>query len=256
MYSSKIVCIHCGSIGHVIRWGMSRQKRVRYRCRDCRKTFCARTGTIKYKTRLNEKQWALVPSLVALRTHPSGADLGRLLQISVRSGQRMMRHIRHLLPDSDPRQRIGGTVELDETTFKGTWIGGAKERGGALSLMPLVNRTTRSMNQFVDRLVVPDAMVFTDEWRGYNEVCLTRGHLTVCHAREFVSSFCRKVHTNGIEGVWGYAKPLAIHTYRGYPTIADFLREICFQFNFTYHERRSYLTAYFSRPHITNTLCR
>lgn len=255
MLSSRKYCPHCACIGHVVKWGQSRQKRTRYKCRACKKTFCGRTGTVRFKTRLNEKQWASLPKLLSLRTHPSGADLGRFLNTSVCTGQRIMRKTRSLLPIAAPTQQVGGIAELDETTFKGQWIGGAKQRRGKLALLPLSNRGMKTINGFVEKLVSPKATVFTDEWGGYMEVHLSRDHFTVCHAREFVSSFCKKVHTNGIEGVWGHAKPLAAHTYRGYPKIPDFLKEICFQFNFNYHERKNYLHAHFSRILSTNTLC-
>lgn len=199
----------------------------------------------------------MLPELLCLRTHPSGADLGRLLGTSIRTGQRIMQKTRSLLPTAAPdKPRVRNLAELDETTFNGQWIGGAKQRHGPLSLMPLQSRDTQVMNSFVDALISEETTVLTDEWRGYNEVRLKRKHFTVCHAREFVSPHSNLIHTNSIEGVWGHAKPLAIHTYRGYPRIPDFLKEICFQFNFNYSERRSYLKAHFFRPlSSTNTLC-
>jgi len=257
MSSSRKYCPFCGCFGTTIKWGLNKQKRTRYCCKECRKTFCSRTGTIRSKSHLTEKQWNSLPKLVSLRTHPSGADLGRYFGKSVRTGQRVMKNIREILPSSSPPQAIKSLAELDETTFKGQWIGGGKQRKGRVSLIPLKNRGTRAMNEFVEKLVAPKVPIFTDEWRGYNEIYLSRDHLTVCHAREFVSEHCKVVHTNGIEGVWGHAKPLAVHTYRGYPKIEDFLREICFQFNFTYTQRCQYLTAHFSRLlKSTNTLCR
>lgn len=253
MYSPRIICSLCGSIGNVIKWGKNKQNRIRYRCRDCGKTFCNRTKTFRFKSHITDEKWEELAPLISLRTHPSGADLGRLLNRSVRTGQRIMRKTRQIMP-SAVSGSISGIAELDETTFKGQWIGGARQRKGGLKLIPLSNRNTKTMNSFVDRLVSPKATVFTDEWGGYIELGLKRNHYTVCHAREFVSEHCKMVHTNGIEGVWGHAKPLAWHTYRGYPNLNDFLQEICFQFNFNYTERCNYLNAQFSRLHYsTNT---
>lgn len=253
MYSPRIICSLCGSVGTVVKWGKSKQKRTRYRCSACKKTFCNRTKTVRFKSRITDEKWNNLPRLLAMRTHPSGADLGRLLNQSSRSGQQLMRKIRQIMP-SPLSGSISGIAELDETTFRGQWIGGARQRKGGLKLIPLANRGMKTMNSFVDRLVSPEATVFTDEWRGYLEVGLKRNHYTVCHAREFVSEHCKAIHTNSIEGVWGHAKPLAWHTYRGYPNISDFLREICFQFNLNYTERCNYLNAQFSRLcHSTNT---
>lgn len=255
MYSPRKICPYCGVIGKVIKWGQNKQKRTRYRCQACGKTFCGRTGTFRFRSHIDENQWKLLPKLISLRTHPSGADLGRLFERSVRTGQRIMRKTRQNMPEAQKRNPVSGIVELDETTFAGQWIGGAKQRKGDIQLLPLKNRGTKSMNRFVESLVQEKATVFTDEWGGYVEVGLRRQHFTVCHSKEFVSELCKIVHTNGIEGVWGHAKPLAVHTYRGYPKINDFLREICFQFNFNYTERCKYLTARFSRLSSTNTIC-
>lgn len=246
MYSPRFLCPLCGVIGNVIKWGKNKQKRTRYRCLSCKKTFCNRTGTIKFKSQITDKQWKSLPQLLSLRTHPSGADLGRLLNKSVCTGQRILRKTRQIMPKATGGT-ISGIAELDETTFKGQWVGGAKQRKGSLKLIFLPNRNMKTMNSFVDNLVSPKATIFTDEWGGYLEVSLKRDHYTVCHAKEFVSKYCKGVHTNSIEGVWGHAKPLAWHTYRGYPNLNDFLREICFQFNFNYTERCNYLNAQFSR---------
>lgn len=254
MHSNTKFCSLCGAVDSVIRWGKSRQKRTRYYCNACQKTFCSRTHTPRYRTHLSEREWKLIPSLFALRTHPSGSDLGRLLGKSLRTGQRILRKARQLLPPSQGAP-LAGLAELDETTFQGVWIGGGKSRDEKrVWLAPLISRGVIQMNRFVEAAVAPDALVFTDEWNGYRDVHARRTHYTVCHSREFVSSFCRTVHTNGIEGVWGHAKPLAWHTYRGYPCLQDFLKEICFRFNFSYAQRQQYLVATFFRQN-TNTCC-
>lgn len=249
MYSPRKICPLCGTIGLIVGWGLNNQKRARYKCKACRKTFCNRTGTIRFKSHLDEKKWRIISNILALRTHPSGSDLGRLFGKSVCTGQRLLRKTRQILPSPDENP-VSGIVEFDETTFNGEWIGGAKQRKGKLKLVQLRNRNTISMNRFVESLTTKNTAVFTDEWRGYDEIRFRRNHLTVCHAKEFVSGFCKAVHTNSIEGVWGHAKPLAWHTYRKYPNIKEFMKEVCFQFNFNYTERCKYLTAQFSRPRI------
>lgn len=255
MYSNTKFCPLCGAVDAVMRWGKSRQKRARYRCNACQKTFCNRTCTPRFRSHLSEKEWKLIPRLFALRTHPSGSDLGRLLGKSLRTGQRIMRRTRQLLPSAQGAP-LKGLAELDETTFRGVWIGGGKSRQDKqVWLTPLTQgRGVIQMNRFVEAAVAPDALVFTDEWGGYRDVHARRTHYTVCHSREFVSAFCRTVHTNGIEGVWGHAKPLAQHTYRGYPHLPDFLKEVCFRFNFSYSDRQKYLVATFFRQS-TNTCC-
>lgn len=189
MHSKTKFCLFCGSVGTVIHWGKSRQKRTRYRCNVCRKTFCNRTKTPRYRTHLKEREWYLVPRLFALRTHPSGSDLGRLLGKSLRTGQRILRKTRQLLPSAQGTP-LAGVAELDETTFKGIWIGGGKSRQEKrIWLTSLKSRGVIQMNRFVEAAVSPEAAVFTDEWNGYRDVHARRLHYTVCHSREFVFYF-------------------------------------------------------------------
>ncbi len=52
------------------------------------------------------------------------------------------------------------------------------------------------------------AMVYTDEWRGYDQLAeMDRGHATVCHtigewARDDDGDGIREVHDNTLEGMW------------------------------------------------------
>ncbi|MFH1375406.1 MAG: transposase [Patescibacteria group bacterium] len=246
---TKKICPYCGVIGESQKWGKTRQGRIRYRRCDCQKTFTNRTGTLRHRTRLKDSQWSELAKLISLRTCPSGSDLGRLFGKHEKTGQRYRRNIRRLLPESTSGEKLLGLAEIDETTMKKIWIGGAKSRETKqIKLSPLQNRNSTTLTNFVDSLLEKNASAFTDEWRGYRELRYSRKHFTICHSREFVSKECSGIHTNGIEGVWGHAKPLAIHTYRGYPKLTDFLKEICFQFNFSYAERKSYLFARFFRP--------
>ncbi len=52
-----------------------------------------------------------------------------------------------------------------------------------------------------------EAVVCTDEWRGYDGIKMPRQHLIVCHtakewARDDDGDGVREVHTNSCEGMW------------------------------------------------------
>jgi transposase len=55
---------------------------------------------------------------------------------------------------------------------------------------------------------VPGAVIYTDEWGGYNGLPgMDRGHATVCHkigewARDDDGDGVREVHDNTLEGLW------------------------------------------------------
>lgn len=239
-------------MGELQKWGKDARRLTRYRCRACKKTSTCRTKTIRSGSHLKESGWRQLTKLVSLRTCPSGADIGRYFGKHIKTGQNYRRKIRFILPSSIAGPPLG-ISELDETTMRKKWIGGAKCRESRkIKLLPMEKRDETGCYELVDALLAKTSAAFTDEWRGY--LHLDRPHYTVCHSREFVSSDCRAIHTNGIEGVWGHAKPLARHTYRGYPNLTDFLKEVCFLFNFNYHERTAYLTARIFRVK-TNTAC-
>lgn len=244
-------CPHCGVIGDLIKWGSGKNRQVRYRCKSCHKTCNQRTGTIRYRSHVKDHEWQQAVKIFCLRSGLSGSDLGRFLDRHPRTGQRMWRKIRRILPESTGGPPLAGPVELDETIMHNIWIGGGKSRKDKkLKLLPLSSRDQKTMHQFVHQLVATQAAIITDEWGGYRG--LGKNHYTVCHSKEFVFSGMPEVHTNGIEGVWGYAKPKAYHIYRGYPYLPEYLKEICFYFNFSYYERKAYLFSLLAR---TNSIC-
>jgi hypothetical protein len=146
-------------------------------------------------------------------------------------------------------------AEIDETTMGGVWVVGAKARQRrGLKLQTVTVRDISTLHSFTNTMLATGATALTDEWGGYFGLHHTRPHLTVCHAREFVSKNHRLVHTNGIEGIWGHAKPKAWHTYRKFPTLSEYLKEVRFHSTFTHTQRRAYLHSFLFRGK-TNTVC-
>lgn len=252
MMQKKKVCPHCGTIGDLIRWGTGKNRYTRYRCKSCRKTCNNRTGTIRYRSHLTDTEWKEALGLFCLRSCPSGSDLGRFLGRHPKTGQRIWKKVRQRLPQHNTGPPLDGVVEMDETMMDHVWIGGGKSRRDkTIKLLPLSSRDEKTLNSMVQQMLTKESTVITDEWGGYANMGYVKDHYTVCHSREFVSSQARIIHTNGIEGVWGHAKPKAWHTYRGYPTLSEYLQEICFQFNFRYDDRKRYLSSLLRSP--TNT---
>ncbi len=248
-------CPKCGVVGEFIKWGKTKEKRARYKCQACGKTFTQRTGTPRYKTQITERQWKEISKLWGLRTCPCGSDMGRLFGKHPRTGQRYVRKMRKMLPLAHTGPPLGGVVEIDESIAKKQWILGVKERNRKqVRLQTVPNRTMETLNPLVNRQLTYNATALTDEWGGYGLLKYDRPHYTVCHERGFVSEHWKEVHTNGIEGVWGHMKPLAWHTYRGFPYLPEFLRETCFRLNFSYPERKAFLYRKLF-PHFTNTSC-
>lgn len=247
-------CPHCGVTEcKFIKWGKTAQRRTRYRCPECKKTFTNRTGTIRYRSQVSDAEWKQVIKMYAMRSCPSGSDIGRYLERNRKTGQRIIRLLRGFMPPAQAGPALSGIVEIDESVMQKQWIVGAKSRRtGKLKLYPVRKRDMRTLEAVVEHACTYNATAVTDEWKGYNLLKYRRPHYTICHAKEFTDSRFPEIHTQSIEGVWGNAKPIAKHTHRGYHQLSGFLNRICFLHNFTHHERTSFLFS-LAFPHFTNT---
>jgi len=183
----------------------------------------------------------------------SGVNLSQFLGRNRTTGQKLNRLFRGLVMPLQPSS-IPGVSEWDESMFSKQWVLGGVSRDTEQCLLQCVpDRREETLCPRVLRAAGPEGLIFTDEWGGYNDLYR---HMTVCHSREFVNSSMRFVHTNRIEGIWGYAKTLSWHTYRGIPrnSLPYFLSEVMFRYNVRRYETRvSVLSALLSRRFI-NTL--
>lgn len=252
MAAHRIFCRHCGAAG-ALRFGKDARRRQRFRCPHCRKTFTQRTNTLRSGSQFSDRQWQDAARLFAMRGGVSGVSVADFLGCHRKSGQKFNRCFRGLVKPLAPRQ-IPGVSEWDESMFSGQWVlGGVSRHTGQCLLRCIPDRREDTLCPAVLKAAGPEGLVFTDEHLGYNGLYR---HMTVCHAREFVNSQARFVHTNTIEGIWGHAKTLSWHTYRGFPvsSLSSFLSEVMFRYNYRAYETRiSVLSALLSRKFI-NTL--
>jgi len=79
---------------------------------------------------------------------------------------------------------------------------------GQVRLTVVGNSDGQTLRKVVRKASWPGAMVYTDEWRGYDRLAeMGRGHATVCHAerewaRDDDGDGIREVHDNTLEGLW------------------------------------------------------
>ena len=124
----------------------------------------------------------------------------------------------HTDPEDPPRrrgnkQRGHGTYDNDRPPIIGT-IG---RESGQVRLRVIKHTDTNNLSQQVHNYTTPSAVVYTDEWKGYNQV--ERQRKTVCHrtrewARDDDGDGFREVHTNTIEGLWTTVRNF-LRTFRG-----------------------------------------
>jgi transposase len=125
--------------------------------------------------------------------------------------------IRRALVAQEHPELLRGEVEADESYFGGRRKGkrgrgaagkvpvcGILERRGRVSVTVVPNVTAQTLLQETVKIVKRGTLVYTDKFRGYDTLafCGYR-RLAVNHQQRFSRG---RVHINGLEGFWSYAK--------------------------------------------------
>ena len=160
---------------------------------------------------------------------------------------RYMRAFRERIAEfCEAQSPFGGEVEVDESYFGARRVKGKRGRGayGKTIVFGIFQRNGQVYTELVPNCRKPtlqaiirgkvalDSVIDSDGWRGYNGlVDVGYGkHLRVDHGKdEFVRG---RVHVNGIEGFWGFAKTRLLR-FRGIhkSTFYLHLKECEFRFN-------------------------
>ena len=110
-------CPHCRGT-HVVIWGSAHGLR-RYRCRDCRRSFNALTGTPLARLRHKETWLTFGEALQnADSVRKSAKDCGVAITTAFRWRHRFLRAAKAVKP-----AKLGGIVEADETFFRRSYKG-------------------------------------------------------------------------------------------------------------------------------------
>ncbi|MBX3351343.1 MAG: IS1595 family transposase [Phycisphaeraceae bacterium] len=222
-------CPHCGSSAFykmTDRATGERNARFLWRCRDCKKQYTVRIGTIFEDSRIPLRHWCFAFwAACASKKGVSAKQIQRQTGLSYKSALFMMHRIRFTMADGPNPGKLGGTVEVDETYMGGkpryrgpnTPRGGATprpivmaivQRGGAVRPKVIPTITADNLLPEIMRHVDPTARVITDENRCYTDVrmVVSGGHEHVKHsAREYVRKGT-DIHTNTVEGFFGNLK--------------------------------------------------
>ena len=216
-----VTCIRCESQNIQVR---KTRKPQPYRCRDCRKDFSVKTGTLLHSSPLTLQQWAF--AMYEMSTSLKGVSsmkLHRTLDITQKSAWHVGHRIRSMWKMT---QQVPGPVEVDETYIGGKesnkhesvkkhvgrgWAGkeiviGMKSRATrevVVSVLPTACAGT--LQQFVNTHCEPKSQVYTDQNAGYNGL-KDRG-FQVESVNHSVKEYVRdQAHTNGIESFWAVLK--------------------------------------------------
>jgi transposase-like protein len=222
--------VHCPACGSTNVQERPTRKPQPYRCRDCRKDFSVKLGTLMEGSKLGFQVWAVAIYLLATSLKSvSSMKLHRDLGITQKTAWYLAQRIREIWRDSG--DSFTGPVEADETYIGGkrknmpkskrakltgrgavgkAIVVGAKDReANKVAVRTVENNDGSTLKGFVAMHAAPGAKVFTDEASAYQGMDFD--HEAVNHsAGEYVRGMA---HTNGIESFWALLKRGYIGTY-------------------------------------------
>ena len=196
------------------------------------------------KSRLNQfKQGRLIEHFVACSTARTTASL---IGINRKTAAYYFHRLRELIAYELAQQEgdvFGGEIEVDESYFGGRRKGkrgrgaagkipvfGLLKRGGKIYTKIIPDASSATLYPIIERKVIPDSIVYSDCWRGYNVLDVSEfKHFRINHSQLFAD---KKNHINGIENFWNQAKR-HMRKFNGVPKdhFSLFLKECEWRFN-------------------------
>lgn len=232
-----------------------RQANNRWRCKDCKKQYTVRTGTVFEDSRIELRHWCFgFWRASTSKKGVSALEIHRQTGISYKSCLFMLNRIRFAMSDSGP-DVLGpqsGIVEVDET-----YVGGRPrhpnfhnpegrvkytqkqavlamvERGGKVKTKPIANVTGANVQAIMRENIDSSARIATDQSGAYPgcDDHFTGGHRSVNHSKkEYVRG---QIHTNTVENFFSNVKRSLHGIYHSVSKehLHRYLSEIEFRYN-------------------------
>lgn len=251
LWPNGAVCPKCGVIGNSVKLQGKSTRIGVYKCRDCRKPFTVKVGTIFESSHIAMRVWLQAIFLVSSsKKGISSNQLHRMLGITLKAAWFMSHRIREAMKGN--AVVLGGKgkiVEADET-FWGTETGKVKNKGVAhkMKVMALVERGGNVRSIRIDDLklstmqrvladnVHPETHLMTDDaWQYYQ---IGKGFAKHSSVKHTLKEYARgKVTTNTIEGFFAIFKRGLVGTYHHIGS--QHLERYTAEFDFRYNNRKS-----------------
>lgn len=235
-------CPHCGSYAtYAFKNGLL------FKCKDCRRQFTVKVGTIFTDSKVPLAKWFLAIYLAtSLKKGISSVQLSKYAGVTQKTAWFMLQRIRYAIEHSDG-DILSGDIEIDETYVGGKprayekgrrkekgVVFGAIERGGKMRISHVKSSGSRVLIPKIKEEIRRGSTIYSDQWRAYNTLS-GRGytHLSVNHGElQFVAGL---THTQNIEAAWSHFKRSLIGVYHS--VSLKHLQKYCSEFEYRYNTR-------------------
>lgn len=198
------------------------------------------------KSRLSwYKQERLIEHFVSGTTARCAAEI---IGVNRKTSAYYFHRLRELISyhsEQEAHEFFDGEIEVDESYFGGHRKGkrgrgaagkvpvfGLLKRGGKVYTKIIPDAKSSTLMPIIQRKVIPDSIVYSDCWRGYNVLDVSDfHHYRINHSKLFAD---KHNHINGIENFWNQAKR-HMRKFNGVPkeNFGLYLKECEWRFNYS-----------------------
>src|SRR5579884_669304 len=222
-----------------------------FKCKDCKKQFSVKVGTIFEDSPLGLDKWLTAYWLVVnAKNGISSYELARSLGVKQETAWHMAHRIRFAI-QAGTLEVMSGQVEADETVLGGQpkfmhehkrldhkdrgypkiGVFGLRERGGKVSTMVVPNNKAETLQPIIRLQVEVGSDLYTDSWAAYDGLNAEYNRVEVNH---YIGQYVKgEASTNGLEGYWNLLKRGYKGTYTHFCEwhAARYLAEEDFRYN-------------------------
>ena len=262
------VCPRCGVLGRSTKLQGKSTRIGTYKCKDCRKPFTVKVGTIFEDSHIPMRMWLQAITLMcSSKKGVSANQLHRMTGLTLKSAWFMAHRVREAMRDGSlAPMGSGGIVEIDETIYgrASTHPKGRKplatrsknrltnsahknvvlslvQRGGKVRSYHIEGSTVAQVVPIVIENVSREAQVMTDSamlYKGMNQDGWFASHDRVDHSAKEYARYEEgrpTIHTNTVEGYFSVFKRGMRGTYQHCKE--KHLHRYLAEFDFRYNNR-------------------